>query len=87
MSDRIAVMFEGEIGQMADPETLYRRPNSKRVAEFIGKMNLCRPRWPEPGTRSMWTWAGLGRGQVESEQAPGGVISGRSTVGHPSRRR
>src|SRR3712207_7920532 len=40
MSDRIAVMFEGEIGQMADPETLYRRPNSRRVAEFIGKMNL-----------------------------------------------
>ena len=28
MSDRIAVMFEGEIAQLADPETLYRRPNS-----------------------------------------------------------
>ena len=32
MSDRIAVMFEGEIAQLADPETLYRRPNSRRVA-------------------------------------------------------
>lgn len=40
MSDRIAVMFEGEIGQLADPETLYRKPNSRRVAEFIGKMNF-----------------------------------------------
>lgn len=40
MSDRIAVMFEGEIGQLADPETLYQRPNSRRVAEFIGKMNF-----------------------------------------------
>ena len=40
MSDRIAVMFEGEIAQLADPETLYRRPNSKRVADFIGTMNF-----------------------------------------------
>lgn len=27
MSDRIAVMFEGEIAQLADPEKPYRRPN------------------------------------------------------------
>ncbi|WP_223877752.1 ABC transporter ATP-binding protein [Histidinibacterium aquaticum] len=40
MSDRIAVMFEGEIGQMDDPETLYRRPKSRRVAAFIGLMNF-----------------------------------------------
>ena len=26
MSDRIAVMFEGSIAQLADPQTLYRRP-------------------------------------------------------------
>jgi spermidine/putrescine transport system ATP-binding protein len=29
MSDRIAVMFEGGIAQMADPETLYRRPRAR----------------------------------------------------------
>lgn len=40
MSDRIAVMFEGEIAQLADPETLYRRPTSKKVADFIGTMNF-----------------------------------------------
>jgi spermidine/putrescine transport system ATP-binding protein len=40
MSDRIAVMFEGEIAQLADPETLYRRPASKAVANFIGTMNF-----------------------------------------------
>ena len=40
MSDRIAVMFEGEIAQLADPETLYRRPVSKKVADFIGTMNF-----------------------------------------------
>ncbi|OCX67007.1 Fe3+/spermidine/putrescine ABC transporter ATP-binding protein [Thioclava sp. SK-1] len=40
MSDRIAVMFEGEIAQLDDPETLYRKPASRRVAEFIGAMNF-----------------------------------------------
>ena len=40
MSDRIAVMFEGQIAQLADPETLYRRPNSRQVADFIGTMNF-----------------------------------------------
>jgi len=32
MSDRIAVMFDGRIAQLADSETLYRRPATKRVA-------------------------------------------------------
>ena len=40
MSDRIAVMFEGEVAQIAEAEQLYRMPNSRRVAEFIGVMNF-----------------------------------------------
>ena len=40
MSDRIAVMFEGNIAQLATPEDLYRRPASQRVASFIGVMNF-----------------------------------------------
>jgi len=40
MSDRIAVMFEGEIAQLASPEELYRRPATRRVASFIGVMNF-----------------------------------------------
>ena len=40
MSDRIAVMFEGEIAQLASPEELYRHPVSHRVASFIGVMNF-----------------------------------------------
>ncbi|MEM8851048.1 MAG: ABC transporter ATP-binding protein [Pseudomonadota bacterium] len=40
MSDRIAVMFDGSIAQIAAAETLYRRPVSRRVAEFIGVMNF-----------------------------------------------
>lgn len=40
MSDRIAVMFDGQIAQLATPETLYRRPDNRRVANFIGVMNM-----------------------------------------------
>lgn len=40
MSDRIAVMFEGEIAQVAAPQDLYRRPVTRRVGEFIGVMNF-----------------------------------------------
>lgn len=40
LSDRIAVMFGGEIAQADRPEIVYARPNSKLVAEFIGAMNF-----------------------------------------------
>jgi spermidine/putrescine ABC transporter ATP-binding subunit len=40
MSDRIAVMERGRILQVADPKTLYERPVSRAVAEFIGTMNV-----------------------------------------------
>ncbi len=40
MSDRIAVMFEGRIVQMDEPEVLYRRPKDRQVAGFIGLMNF-----------------------------------------------
>lgn len=42
MSDRIAVMMEGEILQCAPPEVIYEDPDDIRVAEFIGspKINI-----------------------------------------------
>jgi iron(III) transport system ATP-binding protein len=42
ISDRIAVMNKGEIVQLGDAETLYRRPASTFVAEFIGRSSLLR---------------------------------------------
>lgn len=39
-ADRIAVMREGTIQQIATPEELYRRPKSRFVAEFLGEINL-----------------------------------------------
>jgi len=40
MSDRIAVINEGEIQQIGEPEEIYESPNNKFVANFIGEANL-----------------------------------------------
>ena len=40
MSDRIAVMNEGRVQQVADPATLYELPKNRFVANFIGQTNV-----------------------------------------------
>jgi ABC-type Fe3+/spermidine/putrescine transport system ATPase subunit len=40
MSDRIAVMNEGQVAQVGRPEELYDRPSSRFVAGFIGESNF-----------------------------------------------
>ena len=40
MSDRIAVINEGRVQQVADPPTLYERPENRFVADFIGQTNV-----------------------------------------------
>jgi len=40
LSDRIAVINEGQIMQLAAPEEIYERPANRFVAEFIGEANL-----------------------------------------------
>lgn len=82
MSDRIAVMFEGEIAQLADPETLYRRPNSRKVADFIGTMNFLPAQIvSENGGHIEVEAAGFGRMTLNAEQAPGAASGTGATVG------
>jgi iron(III) transport system ATP-binding protein len=40
LSDRIVVMRQGRIEQVATPETVYRKPASVFVADFIGRANF-----------------------------------------------
>jgi spermidine/putrescine transport system ATP-binding protein len=42
MSDRIAIMLDGHIEQLGDPETVYERPTSAFVAGFVGRNNFWR---------------------------------------------
>ncbi len=49
MSDRIAVMNDGQLLQVAPSEEIYERPNTRFVAEFIGETNLITGTVSEPG--------------------------------------
>ncbi|MDX8443205.1 ABC transporter ATP-binding protein [Mesorhizobium australafricanum] len=51
MSDRVAVMLDGELLQVAPPQEIYADPDDRRVAEFIGspKINMLDARLREGG--------------------------------------
>ena len=53
MADRVAVMFDGRILQVAPPKELYEHPGCRRVADFIGTMNLLRGRVLAPADGHM----------------------------------
>ncbi|MDH2347763.1 ABC transporter ATP-binding protein [Bradyrhizobium sp. SSUT77] len=40
LSDRVAVMLEGELLQVAPPQQIYANPTDRRVAEFIGSPKI-----------------------------------------------
>ena len=40
MSDRIAIMRDGQIVQTGTPQDIYQRPGSRFVAEFMGEVNV-----------------------------------------------
>ncbi len=44
LSDRIAVIREGRISQVGTPDEIYRRPNDRFVASFVGDVNVLRAR-------------------------------------------
>ena len=82
MSDRIAVMFEGEITQLADPETLYRRPNSRKVANFIGTMNFLPAKVISDGNGQVKVAAqGFGEIDFSDEQALGKPTESGASIG------
>ena len=49
MADRVGVMRDGRLEQLAEPSELYNRPSSAFVAEFVGLMNRI-PAVLDPGT-------------------------------------
>ena len=82
MSDRIAVMFDGEIAQLDDPEVLYRRPNSRRVAEFIGVMNFLPAKGEAASDGGLAVEvAGLGKAELEADQCLAAQGGGEISVG------
>jgi iron(III) transport system ATP-binding protein len=73
LSDRVAVMRDGRILQVAAPKTLYERPINRFVADFVGTNNfiagVCRERSPERAV--VETPLGLLRGRPTEAVAVG----------------
>jgi putative spermidine/putrescine transport system ATP-binding protein len=50
MADRIGIMSDGELLQVADPETIYAAPSNRFVARFIGECSILRAGSVDGGT-------------------------------------
>jgi spermidine/putrescine transport system ATP-binding protein len=75
MSDRIAVMLDGRVEQLADPDTIYDHPASAFVAGFIGKQNFFEGTSRDGGT----TVEGDGW-KIRSSLEPIGAVDGRAAL-------
>jgi putrescine transport system ATP-binding protein len=49
VADRIAVMDQGRLAQVAPPAEIYERPNSRWVADFLGEVTMIEGRMVEAG--------------------------------------
>jgi spermidine/putrescine transport system ATP-binding protein len=77
MSDRIAVMDRGSVLQVADPRTIYERPASRFVADFIGTSNFLSGRVREAGVEAVIELDG---GGVVRTERPAGVSAGQAVT-------
>lgn len=71
MADRVGVMRAGHLVQLADPQTIYRKPMNEFVATFIGTSNYLPARFA-PGQAQV--------GNQTLQQLPGGPRSGSGQV-------
>jgi iron(III) transport system ATP-binding protein len=76
ISDRIAVMDHGVIVQEGSAETLYRRPASEFVAQFIGKTNLIAARVVAVGGAEIELDVNGGRHRIAADPAAAAVVAG-----------
>lgn len=67
IADKIVVMNNGRIEQIAPPEIIYTRPETQFVATFVGKCNLIKGAWqsdgfiPEIDPASIWPDLGVAK--------------------------
>lgn len=64
--DRIAVMEQGKIVQLADPRTIYHRPENEFVARFIGDMNIYNASFHARGDGDVYADTPFGRLSAQS---------------------
>jgi putrescine transport system ATP-binding protein len=74
LADRIGVMDRGRLMQVAAPEEIYERPNSRWVADFVGDVNLFEGRVGDDRTSVEGTAAGRLRVAASIDAAVGATI-------------
>lgn len=77
VADRMAVMDLGEVLQVGSPEEVYRRPNCRAVAEFIGETNV----FPQG---ELGTFIGVGEGDLVSVRPEAWRFADNSAAGQPN---
>ncbi len=78
MSDRIAVMYQGRVLQVDQPDALYERPTTRFVADFIGVTNFLEGRVLSSGDgRVAVDVAGVGhiRANPLNDVVPGAMVT------------
>jgi len=71
MSDVVAVMQNGRIVQHGDPQSIYRRPATRFVAEFIGSINLIAGTLTEKAAGDSFARVAIAGGDLRCVVPPG----------------
>ena len=81
MSDKIAVMFDGKVEQIASPRELYEKPISQRVASFIGAMNFINGKVTKNDKKIIFETKIFGELGLSKKQISGKNQNGKLTLG------
>ena len=81
MSDKVAVMFDGEVEQVDSPRKLYERPASQRVASFIGDMNFINEKALETKDGLKVNSEILGNIVIPKNQVSGNLLNNKIIIG------
>ncbi len=79
MADRVAVFNTGRIMQVGTPEDIYRRPQTRFVADFVGSSNVLPPEFVQ-SMLGIAKWASLRPEAVHVIKAGGGASALTGTV-------
>ncbi len=76
LADRVAVMMGGMLQQIGTPEDLYRRPETAKVADFVGLVNLIPVRMKERCGAAIACESTLGPLEGRGPDGPGAEAEG-----------
>ena len=79
MADRVAVFSDGKVQQIGTPEDIYKRPNTRFVADFVGSSNVLAPDFVN-SILGVKRWASLRPEAIHVMAAGGGASRMTGTI-------